>query len=214
MNLKSLTAFAFGLVCLAAVSLPVAQAGGAGFYFSAGGGKADTEREDPAGVIRENEESSHRGFGFTFDTNLTRDRKMFNYRMSLGYERLEFKVDDRTSPNNGIKTAVNGFALEQDFGFGGLIANRVRLWGGPCLRLSYHHGDDDLNYDYKFAGIGVGPVMGVNIGVSEAVTLSVRGGYLINGYSGNYHAPGGGHDDFSASEDYFFLTVSTLFGPG
>jgi hypothetical protein len=213
---KVAAALSAGLMFLAGISLPAAHAGGVGFYFSAGGGESETERET-AGTpreIREDEETRHRGFGFTFDTNLAQPQKIFNYRMSLGYERIEFKVDDAASLRNGFETEVNGFALEQDFGFGGRIGERVRLWGGPCLRLSYHHGDDEDNGDYKFAGIGVGPVIGLNVGVGGPVTLSLRGGYLVTGYGGRWNRPGDVHRDYSASEDYFFLTLSTLFGVG
>lgn len=214
MQKKTLAVLAAGFLSLACLCPSAAVAGGAGFYLTVGGGDAETESDIPGGTIREDEESSHRGFGFTFDTNLNQPGKLFNYRMSVGYEKLKFEVDDRTSPNNGLETDTNGFVLEQDFGFGGQVGSQVRIWGGPCLRLSYHRGDDDFNNDYKFAGIGVGPVVGVNFGLGGPVTLALRGGYLINGYGGRWNQPGGDKFDYSVEEDYFFLTFSTLFGTG
>lgn len=214
MQKKTLAVLAAGFLSLACLSPSPAVAGGAGFYLTVGGGDVETERDNAGPTFREDEESSHRGFGFTFDTNLNQPGKLFNYRMSVGYEKLKFEIDDPASPSNGIETDTNGFALEQDFGFGGQVGSQVRIWGGPCLRLSYHRGDDDLNADYKFAGIGVGPVVGVNFGLGGPVTLSLRGGYLINGYGGRWNESGGARYDFSAEEDYFFLTFSTLFGTG
>ena len=214
MKPKTVAVLSAWLLALAFLLPSPSLAGGAGFYLTVGGGNAETESDTFGGTIREDEESSHRGFGFTFDTNLNQPGKLFNYRMNAGYERLQFKVDDGTSPNNGLKTRTNGFVLEQDFGFGGQVAPNVRLWGGPCLRLSFHRGDDDFDNDYKFAGIGVGPVAGVNFGTGGAVTLSLRGGYLLNGYGGRWSSPGGARRDYSAEEDYFFLTLGTYFGSG
>jgi hypothetical protein len=202
------------LLLACAVPFSEARAGGVGFYLSVGGGDAETKRDSPFGTIRDDEKSDHAGFGFAFDTNLLQPNKLFNYRMNLGYERLKFEVDDPASINDGVETDTRGFAIEQDFGFGGKIAPNVRIWGGPSLRLSYHHGDDDFRNDHKFWGIGVGPVLGVNIGTGGPAVFSIKGGYLVNGYGGRWNRTAGGEYDFSANEDYFFINFSTLFKTG
>jgi hypothetical protein len=214
MKLKAAAVLSIGILSLACLFPPDSRAGGAGFYLTAGGGDAETDRNGLFTSAREDEESSHRGFGFTFDTNLNQPAKLFNYRMGVGYEKLKFEVDGGRSLRNGFETDAGGVVLEQDFGFGGQVAPSVRIWGGPCLRLSFHRGDDDGDNDYRFVGIGVGPVLGVDFGTGGPVTLSVRGGYLLTGYGGRLETPAGARYDYDAEEDYFFLTLGTYFGTG
>ena len=213
MNPRMLPIFAAVLLCLSGI-LPVdAGATGLGFYIGAGSGDAQTKRDlVVGGQSRDDEKVNHVGFGFALDTNLLKDQKLFNYRMNLGYERMKLKTDGFAPVN--YETDVRGFSIEQDFGFGARLGEQVRLWGGPCLRLSHHRGDDQFNNEYRFWGIGVGPVMGINIGTGGPAILSVRGGYLVNGYGGNRRLATGGDYDLTASEDYFFLTFSTLFKTG
>jgi len=215
MDLKKSGISAAAILCFIGILAPDAMASGFGLYVSGGSGTADTtykpESDTGGSDVKVKETSKHTGVGFVYDSNVLESRKLFNYRLNLGYEKRSIELDDASALyTNEIK--MNGVALEQDFGFGGKLGSHVRLWGGPCLRLSYHTGSVQ-NTDFKSAGIGVGPVLGVNVGLGKTVALSVRAGYLFNGYAGTWKES---IDDgtLTTSERLAFANVSLLFRTG
>jgi len=207
---------AAAILCFMGILVPDAMASGFGLYVSGGSGTADTtyESDTDTGSSEDKvkEKSKHTGVGFVYDSNVLEKGKLFNYRLNLGYEKRNIELDDANSSLYTGEIKMSGVALEQDFGFGGKLGSHVRLWGGPCLRLSYHAGSIE-NTDLKSAGIGVGPVLGVNVGLGDTVALSLRAGYLFNGYAGTWK------ESFNdgtliTSERLAFANVSLLFRTG
>jgi len=206
---------AAAILCFIGILAPDAMASGFGLYVSGGNGTADTtyksNSDTGGGDDKVKETSKTTGIGFVYDSNVLENRTLFNYRLNLGYEKRNLKIDDASALyTDEIK--MSGVALEQDFGFGGKLGSHVRLWGGPCLRLSYHAGSLQ-GIDFKSAGIGVGPVLGVNVGLGRTVALSLRAGYLFNGYAGTWKDS---FDDGTliTSERLAFANVSLLFRTG
>jgi len=201
------------ILCALGISTPDANAVGFGFYVNAGGGSGDeTPTFESGQEDTQDTSNSHFGFGFAFDTNVLGRSGIFNYRLNFGYEKMKTEVDDAAAVSRH-EVDWGGAALEQDFGFGGKVGERVRLWGGPCIRLSYHEGSDEFDNDFSVVGFGIGPVFGANFGVADALAFSVRAGFLIDGYGGDWSRPSGGSSmDFSMSEIRAFVGFGMLFG--
>lgn len=207
MGWKTSAAVAAAILCVFGISAPDAEAAGIGFYV--GGGTGSGDQTSGSGFFETTDDSSNSflGIGFALDTNVLNRKSVFNYRLNAGYESMNTEEDFTNT-----QIDWNGFVIEQDFGFGGKPGGKVRLWGGPCLRLSYHVGTDQIDNDYSVYGIGIGPVVGANIGVAKSVAITVRTGFLFNGYAGDSDRVSGSIVDFSMAESRWFLTVGMLFG--
>lgn len=183
-----------------------AWAAGVGFAFEGAGGDGEQEWEtDP---LEYDSSSSRAGFGFVFDTNVL-GSGTFNYRMNIMLERQTFEIDD-----TDFETDLRGMSFEQDFGFGGNVTPNFRLWGGPSLRLSYHGGEDDLDYDYSVWGIGIGPVLGANIALNDRVALTGKVGVMMSSYGGTAESPTGVDYDYDANDTSVFFNFGILFQTG
>ena len=159
------------------------------------------------------------GFGVVMDTNLSRNR-VFNYRLSLGYNTLDYPDE------------IDGWrvSLDNTFGFGIVKTDRFRLWIGPQLHLSYgkmeiplyengysyyyydydnYFGDyyDELTDDVDVVGYGLGLVTGANINLPRVGSFCAELGVRYQGnatdtyeeeryvsdyyyYNGNYYSSG------------------------
>ena len=75
-------------------------------------------------------------------------------------------------------------------------------------------GEEDEDFDNKLFGVGIGPVIGININAGNVVTPAFTFGCLYTHYSGKgtYHS---GYDefeqDYSINEMTYFINFSLLF---
>ena len=212
-------------ICIQVISLMVAvifclsnaMATGLGFYVVSGAGSADWTCDFESGNSRDfDEDTEHQGGGFVLDTTVARD-SVFNYRLNLGYEELvsEYK------PNRD-KTNMDCYTLDNTFGFGVLRTRVVRLWIGPQLRLALAKGniEDVSGYDIDLFGLGIGPVIGLNLNFGSVATTAFTIGYRFTHYSGegkdsdnnDYHNY---YDcDYEVDDTEFFFNISMLFRIG
>lgn len=140
-------------------------------------GSHDTSREDAEFI----------GSGMVIDTNVARDQ-VFNYRLNLGYEKLTFD-SDRESETDRLESTV----IDQDFGMALYKSDKTRVWIGPEQRILFSH--DEF-------GLGIGPVLGINLHTSQEATVALKLGFLFSGFafSGDYE-----------KESHAFLNLAILF---
>ncbi len=128
----------------------VAMAFGIGGYGTIGGGNTlyDFSKYEwfATGNLKESENWAGGG-GLIMDSNLATDR-IFNWRMKLGGERL---YADRESEMQLVR-----LSMSHTFGFGIVRTERVRLWLGPQIGVSYSWGDRTKErYYYGIANLGL-----------------------------------------------------------
>lgn len=184
-KLNVLVAVAFLLIC----SAPDAMATGFGFYGTLGKGTLRLEdgwwSSDSSSNSKEDTEII--GTGMVFDTTVARN-SVFNYRLNLGYEKL--KIDfDQTSETDRLENVV----IDQDFGFAVYKSDSARIWFGPEQRIFFSH--DEF-------GLGIGPVLGINLHSSREASLSLKLGYLFSGFAS--------FSDYE-KESHAFLNLAILF---
>ena len=83
--------------------------------------------------------SEHRQAGFSWDTSVA-SKDLFNYRMDLGYEWLDFDKEE-------LKDIDQGVTLENTFGFRLYGDEEMRLWAGPEIVTGIyraHSGTDSV----------------------------------------------------------------------
>jgi len=154
-------------------------------------------------------DTSRASIGIVMDTNLSKD-KLFNYRLGMVYESEEF---DRS----GFKYQAKGGSIENDFGFGIIRNDLIRLWVGPELRLTYLEKKWDNNSTTSLFEFGLGPVVGVNFNLGPVVTISAKTGYIFNGTGGirSNNASNSYNDtDIKGSGNYPIFNLSLLFRIG
>lgn len=120
---------------------------GLGVYTTGGGGQNIDSEKDFTDL----------GLGLVLDTAVEKDT-LFNYRLSIGY--------NNQSHNEG--GTIDQCIMDNAFGFGILRNDHVRLWLGPDLTLS---ASENPRGD-MFYGVGIGPVIGVNVHLSDLLSLS------------------------------------------
>ncbi len=152
-------------------------------------------------------------YGFILDTAVAKDR-LFNYRLAFQFEKNQAK-------DRGLD--MKGIATTHDFGFGVLRNKAVRMWIGPQLRVAYYrdlspNGPSGVEYDGSALGVGVGPVIGLNLHFPKVVTLSASASYIMLGrYAGDYGIDdvntGGrvGNNDVDADFNGLFANISIIF---
>lgn len=181
------------ILCLGLLSVFLtseAAAIGLGLYTSYGEGSAswDIDWESTFRNSRQisgsgsiESETEHSGIGFVMDTNVAKDR-LFNYRLKLGYEQY---ID--IPEGGGRRDEFEGFIMSHAFGFGVLRTRLLRLWLGPQLEFFGYSGNPENNDDFDMflIGMGIGPVIGLNINLGKVVTLAIDGGYNFRYYGGH-----------------------------
>ena len=193
------------VVLMLMVSSPV-YAVGFGLFLNGGNAEAKWDGD----LLNDESNGKHLDFGFALDTNLATDR-LFNYRLELGKAYWEVERF-----NNQSATAdLDGVMMNQDFGFGGLVSESVRLWLGPELRLTYLNGElnEVAPTDIDLFGLGFGAAAGVDINFPGRMTVSVKGGYVVMDYYGNGPNWSGNwqKSDYSIDENLLYLGVSVFF---
>ena len=170
-------------VLLLAWCAPEALAAGFGFYGKFGEGKV--RYNNAAGTLRENTEFI--GAGMVLDTAVARDR-LFNYRLHVGYEKLKNDLE-----------RLESVVVDQDFGLALHRSKKSRIWLGPELRIAFS--DDDI-------GIGIGPVVGVNLHAGRSTSVVLKGGVIFTDFSHRWYST----EDFERNrESHAFLTLAILF---
>ena len=190
---------------------------------------ADDEALEDASSNWDAEEGTA-GFGFVLDTAVARDQ-LFNYRFQIGLESSKIELE---LPSGVDATAkLSGLAITNDFGVGVVRTKNARVWIGPELRLAFKGGniefDDepdnlDIDDDWTIGTFqyGIGPVVGGNFHIGNALTLAVKTGVIwetMTGKSDLKIESDDGDDldfdlDYESSDVYFFITFSVFYRLG
>lgn len=141
---------------------------------------------------------NHFGGGLSLDTNVA-TRSLFNYRLDLGYQRVEQDFDD------GGEFDGDGLVIDNAFGFRLFSNDAVRLWMGPGVRLSFDFFDSNGLDAFDF-GIGGGPVIGLNVHTSDLVSLAFTTGYQISYVHSDYD-----YGDSDGYEQLIFFKLHAFF---
>lgn len=196
--------FVAAAVALAAVVLAAPRPACAlriGVYGSSGAGGAQLHdsRHDRGDVSRD---TTHAGYGLVLDTGSP--RTLADYRISLGWERIEYAAE-RGAP----AATLEGVVVDQDLMFN-LVRHPgpLRIWLGPEFRFAFFNSLDTRATGGKedHFSLGVGPALGFDFALNPALALSWKLGYLIGGLAG------GGSDGFSMNEGHVHATFAILFG--
>ena len=192
-------------LAVAALFAPVqdARATGLGLYFEYGnvfGGQLD---QTIGGDLDFDEDQF--GGGFSVDTNVAADR-LFNYRLDVGYHRVEGEYGTFGDLDG------NGLVLHNSFGFGVFRNHRVRVWLGPAVRLNFDSFDDVPIYGdvFKF-GVGVGPEVGINLHTEDSLSIGLTTGYQIRYVLA---VPDGSSSNEDGYEHMAFIKLHVLFRLG
>jgi hypothetical protein len=191
-----------------------AQAAGFGAYFEYGRGIA--QQESGLGFDLDFTENKY-GVGLALDTAVAQNR-LFNYRLNLGYQYSSREFDLGGLVGNAD---LNGFSLNQMFGFGVLRTRNLRLWLGPSLRLNFDFVDEDIpRANWLDLGMGVGIAAGLNLHTgsvgSAAFTLGYQYLYVgefVYGDAVNTDVFNGGEHLISFNLSYFFRSRGDRFAP-
>lgn len=209
-----------GIICLASLLLMFgfgsssAYALGIGVYASGGGGSADWD-EDTGGRLYSGD-TTHMSYGLAFDTNLAKE-KLFSYQLNIGYLKLNNEFSDVSlTGSRWSKLDMDGVAIANDFGFGMLTGNNMRIWIGPELRLAWLSGkpEGQPQFDIDLFGVGIGVVLGANFNL-PGVTIGAKAGYLMMEYngegSGNVTTTGYEWTNYNAEEKMVYVGVTVFF---
>lgn len=108
------------------------------------------------------------GIGFMYDGNVVAD-ELLNYRLEVGYRVGEREFDlDKLSDET-----VNGFTIDQTLGMGFFRTPMLRVFAGPSVRLNFDWYSSAGDVDIVDVAIGMGPRVGLNLHLTD--TLSVTG---------------------------------------
>jgi hypothetical protein len=214
--MKIVIAFLLALAVVCLVGLSDVYAAGAGLYGSLGGGTADWSPDIGADFRKSTE---HQSFGFALDTAPVGEH-LFNYNLNFGYEQF-------TSTNNNAwgKADLTGLLISNCFGFGGTLTRDTRLWFGPEVRLEWLEGKPDgaPNFTIRLFGIGLGPVIGLNVKAGDHFTFVVKTGFQAMHYYGYGRGPfshtsntvssSSNRYDYGVSEKLYYVTLEILAIP-
>ncbi|MDH3976293.1 MAG: hypothetical protein OEV42_18665 [Deltaproteobacteria bacterium] len=191
-----------------------AMAVGLGFNLSGGGGSTEWDIEQqswPYAKWKEDTDDSIGGIGFVLDTAVAKNR-LFNYRLNIGLHSADYEYD------SGATFETSGWFMTHDFGFAFIRNNKVRLWAGPEIRLSYSQGELDTDNDYEIdiVTFGIGPVIGANFNFAKNMTLTVKTGVLGTSSAGviEHKTLGFVDQDIDGSGSYSFINVGLTFRLG
>ena len=175
----------FATALLVFLTTTNASATGYGAYFEYGR-VFDGELTNACGPCSQNRlgldldySEDHYGLGLVLDTAVAKDQ-LFNYRVDLGYERVEANYEGftyRYSPST--RQHGDGISLDNAFGFGIIRNSKMRLWIGPAIRLSMDFFSSGFSSDYYDFGVGGGPEIGLNVHADDRISIGMTAGYQI-----------------------------------
>jgi len=195
------------LLLLLLLSLPAivpqdVQAYGLGFGGSLATGKLKDKSDSLFGgaTVTTKYDENRYSVGGYFDSNLGQQR-LFNYRLGVAYQAMKADADNS-------EFDLKGIAVENHFGFSLHRSATVRLWAGPLVKAEYLSGDEtnygDTSHESVF-GIGIGPVVGLNLRLNDSLFLAGTIGYIFQSdveFFGDRR------------ENYGFLALALFFGQG
>lgn len=110
------------------------------------------------------------GLGVMWDGNIAVD-ELLNYRIEFGYRLGKRDLDEHSNET------VNGITLDQTLGVGFFRRSLFRVWAGPSVRLNFDWYSSAGDRDIVDVAIGVGPRVGVNIHLTETISLTTSVAY-------------------------------------
>jgi hypothetical protein len=195
-----------------------AHAAGFGLYGSLGGGRADwTVDETSLTTLDFGKDTGHVSVGLAMDT-APASNKLFNYQLNLGYDRFRNTGGGAWGPAD-----FEGLVVSNNFGFGSMISPTTRFWFGPEIRVTWLDGHPEhfKNYKVNLFGVGIGPVIGMNLNYDDTHTLVLKMGYQYINYvgegNGRFNHTTNAADTISRNYDYdvtekmLYVTVGFLF---
>ena len=203
------------MLWLALFGLSVSQAIAFGFgaYVEGAVGSGEAEIDwDWGGKTEEfDTDLSSAGFGFVMDSNLAANR-VFNYRLNVGFDRLDMEDEADTTLELG------GLVVDNTFGFGIVRTRAFRLWLGPQVRFGFYGGETDnsgTKLDAAVFAFGLAPVLGANLNLGAHFTLSITTGYRFLGFAGPVEwSDDSDSGDLAGNGGMAFFNVSALFRSG
>ena len=200
----------FTMLLIGSIYSTQALAVGKGFYLQTGSGSATWDADFDSGFKSSfDSDTSHTGIGFVLDTATAKD-KLFNYRLQVGYEKYEDKINGSSS-----KLKMKSLVIDQDFGFGLVRNKNIRFWLAPEIRIAFASGSPNGSngYDVALVGFGLGPAVGINFHTSQKLSLALKVGYLKMNYSGagNDNSSSSNNATYTVHENITFVNFSMLF---
>ncbi|MBA4366381.1 MAG: hypothetical protein C0403_01940 [Desulfobacterium sp.] len=117
-------------------------------------------------------------FGVALDTNLSKYH-VYNYRLEI--QRSKITLTD----SNSLKTNMDKWTMDHNFGFQVYQDPLVRIWIGPQIRISYAKGDSDIEQ----TGLGLSPLIGMNLNPDSIISPSLTIGFRNEALYGSYKEP-------------------------
>lgn len=196
---------------------------GLGFNVTGGGGSTKWDANDWSHSGSDNDfhmetDNERAGAGLLLDTAVG-SQKVFNYRLNIGRETLDYKVKSvyrfKIDPNLSGTFETKGRFMSHDFGFKLFERKKIRIWLGPEIRLSKVEGklSDDRNYELSISSFALGPVLGMNLNIGRTVSLAFKVGALEVASYGELDNKATGEDwhIYDDNDHYIFGNVGILF---
>lgn len=225
-----LVAVTFAMLTAAMLGNSDARAGGYGAYLEGAISKSNQLKRDIAlnatQPVDRNFEAAMGGFGFIYDTNLSRDTAL-NYRYKIGYRigsrRWDYdglitlpRRNDREDPNVepltflAKPTYVQGVSFDTTLGYGFIRTPSYRVWAGPNLRLNVDWFDVATDVDVVSVGVGGGLEIGINYHLNDRVSLSTSLAYDYL-FLSEYFETIGNDVRVDGGQHFLALTISIMF---
>ncbi|MFT5444366.1 MAG: hypothetical protein ACI8W3_003421 [Myxococcota bacterium] len=153
-------------LALLGFAAPAAHAGGKGVYLE---GEFASSNLDDHGINR-SFDAKMGGLGFLYDGNVEADNAL-NYRLQFGYRLGKRELDKHSDQT------VNGLTLDNTLGYGLLRSELVRVWAGPSLRLNVDWYSSVGDVDIVDVGVGIGPRIGMNMHLTDTLSLTTSVAY-------------------------------------
>ena len=155
---------------MALMALPaLSHAGGFGLFAVAGGGDSTIRVDGQADL---DAQIRVKGSGLFYDSNFLKDR-IFNYRIGIGQGVYGDKTD-----------SYDALFIFNDFGFSVARNRYARLWLGPEIMLTLVD-DPQAATEPKLFGMGMGPVIGLNLNITDNLTATLKVAYISQTMAGH-----------------------------
>lgn len=205
---KVLIAFIISLFSLSSIAVSNAEAVGLGFYLQKGAGSGESTTYDVVAWgndVEDDFDYDQFSIGFQMDT-APLDDKIFNYRLNIGLG------DVAGDSDLGNDFELKELKIENDFGFRVAGNNKFRIWLGPELAIGFYEGDNDYGGDLNMMSLGLGPVVGANIGITDSMAVTVKVGYIFSAFVGLEEVPGDEYD-IDGTATTLYISAGMLFMP-
>ena len=184
---------------LIVVQVNQASAFGLGFYVEGGLGDGEIEFDFPFYDVEKDVDIAHMGIGFALDTAIAD-------ALSKSLE-----LDDEDGP---VERDFDGVVFINDFGFAIFKRPRARVWIGPELKIGFYEGENQYDEDYNLVTFGLGPALGVNLGITETTFFTVKAAYVFSGFAGEYEGNSGYDYDIEGNMGVGTLNIGLMFKLG